>query len=151
MFLSTSNVVATETNEISSMTLKKPNRIFFDINNAILTQPNECWYFRNSNITQIKISQFSTNPNVVRVVFYHTANFNPKNISVINVKGNYLFKYGNLDLSQSSFTKSYRTTRSEDTDYLEKTVYIPQSEINKEATQAELPNVNLQNIQRGFL
>ena len=89
MFLSTSNVVATETNKISSMTLKKPNRIFFDINDAILTRPNESWFFRNSDITQIRVSQFSTNPNVVRVVFYHTANFNPKNISVINVKGNY--------------------------------------------------------------
>ena len=157
MFLSTSNVVATETNKISSMTLKKPNRIFFDINDAILTRPNESWFFRNSDITQIRISQFSTNPNVVRVVFYHTANFNPKNISVINVKGNYLFKYGELALRQSSFTKSYRSARSDDIDYLEKTVYISQNEINQPSLQnqptnqqQELTNVNLQNIQKAF-
>ena len=151
IFLSTSNTVATERNEISSMTLKKPNRIFFDINNAILTRPNETWYFKNSPISQIKISQFSTNPNVVRVVFYYTSNFNPKDISVINVKGNYLFKYGTLALKQSSFTKSYRTTRSEDSDYLEKTVYIPQSEANaQEASTTELTNINLQNIQKAF-
>ena len=107
------------------------------------------WFFRNSDITQIRVSQFSTNPNVVRVVFYHTANFNPKNISVINVKGNYLFKYGELALRQSSFTKSYRSARSDDIDYLEKTVYISQSEINQPSLQnqptnqqQELTNVN---------
>ena len=150
MFLSTSNTVASETNEISSMTLKKPNRIFFDINNAILTKPNETWFFKNSDITQIKLSQFSTNPNVVRVVFYYTSNFNPKNIKIINVKGNYLFKYGNLALSQSSFTKSYRTLKSEEVDYLEKTVYIPQSEAQQSSQQVEPTNVNLQSIQKAF-
>ena len=150
IFLSTSNTVATESNEISSMTLKKPNRIFFDINNAILTQPNETWYFRNSDITQIKVSQFSTNPNVVRVVFYYTSNFNPKNISVINVKGNYLFRYGDINPIQSSFTKSYRSIRGEEGDYLEKTVYIPQSAVQQQSQQKDLTNVNLQNIQNAF-
>ena len=151
MFLSASNIVATEVNEISSMTLKKPNRIFFDINNAILTRPNETWHFKNSNITQVKISQFSTNPNVVRVVFYHTSNFDPKTIKVINVKGNYLFKYGPIDVVQSSFVKSYRSARSEETDYLEKTVYIPQSEIEQsQQLNQELTNVTLQNVQKAF-
>jgi len=149
MFLSTSSAPVDQP-AISSTSLKSPNRVFFDINNAVLTRPNETWYFRSSDITQIRVSQFSTNPNVVRVVFYHTANFNPKNISVINIKGNYLFRYGNTQLAQSNFTKSYRSAHSESTDYIEKMVYIPQSEVRQVPAAPDLSAVTMQNVQKAF-
>ena len=157
MFLSTSqqNTTASETEqtattEITSTTLKNPDRIFFDITNAILTRPNETWYFRNSDISQIKVSQFSTNPNVVRVVFYHNANFNPKKISVLNIKGNYLFKYGDIKLQQKDFYTSYRSEHTVASDFIEKTVYIPASEVGKVAVNPELATINAQNIQKAF-
>lgn len=149
MFLSTANSTP-EQQDISSTSLKSPNRVFFDINNAILTRPNETWYFRGSEITQIRVSQFSTNPNVVRVVFYHTANFNPKNISVINIKGNYLFKYGNIRLLQSNFIKQYRSSHSESSDFIEKMVYIPQSQIVQTPAAPDLSAITIQNVQKAF-
>lgn len=149
MFLSTSNVVS-EQPEISSTTLKNPNRVFFDINNAVLTRPNETWFFRGSDISQIRVSQFSTNPNVVRVVFYHNAKFNPKNISVINVKGNYLFRYGDIDLLQGNYTKSYRSVHSEPSDYIEKMVYIPQSEIKQVPSTSDVTGITVQEVQKAF-
>ena len=150
MFISTSNTTPLEQNEISSTTLKSPNRVFFDINNAILTRPNESWHFKGSDITQIRVSQFSTNPNVVRVVFYHTANFNPKNITLMNIKGNYVFKYGNIELGQSNYMKAYRSVHAEDSDYLEKMVYIPQSEITTTPPSPNLSEVTLQSVQKAF-
>ena len=149
MFLSTSNT-GIEAPAVNATTLKNPNRVFYDINNAILTRPNESWYFRGSDINQIRVSQFSTNPNIVRVVFYHNANFNPKNISVINVKGNYLFKFGNIELGQSNYAKAYRSVHAEDSDYLEKMVYIPQSEMEKTQPQQTSSEITLQNVQKAF-
>lgn len=151
MFLSTSNSAGAEPHEISSTSLKSPNRVFFDINNAILTRPNETWYFRGSEITRVKVSQFTTNPNVVRVVFYHNAGFNPKNISVINIKGNFLFKYGNIALNQSDFFESYRSVHTEKSDYLEKMVYIPASEIAQPAAPVNVSEVSLQDVQKAFV
>lgn len=149
MFLSTSNYLLSQPQEVKAMSLKNPNRVFFDINDAVLTRPNESWYFRNSDIKQIRVSQFSTNPNVVRVVFYHTENFNPKNISVINVKGNYFFKYGNIALGQSNYMKSYRSVHAEDSDYMEKTVYIPQSEI-AQVQMGSTSNSTAKDVQKAF-
>lgn len=147
MFLSTSNAHTTEPGEIFSTALKNPNRVFFDINGAILTRPNETWYFKGSEITQIRVSQFTTNPNVVRVVFYHTPGFNPKKISVINVKGNYLFKYGDIALNQTDFFESYRSEHAKESDYIEKAVYIPASEIQQVPSSQ---GVSAANVQKAF-
>ena len=151
MFLSTSKTLPEQPSEISSMTLKSPNRVFFDISNAVLTRPNETWYFKGSEITQIKVSQFTTNPNVVRVVFYHTDKFNPKSINVINIMGNYLFKYGDIVLNQGNFFESYRSAHFENSDYLEKMVYIPASEVAKNEKELSISQANLQNVQKAFL
>lgn len=149
MFLSTSNYTS-EQPDISSTTLANPNRVFFDIKNAILTRPNETWYFRGSNITQIRVSQFSTNPNIVRVVFYYNSSFNPKNINVINIKGNYLFRYGNIALSQGNFTRTYRAEHSDPADFIEKMVYIPQREIQQTPTIPSMSEITMQNVQKAF-
>ena len=152
MFLSTSTYTTenSEPSEITSTTLKNPDRIFFDISNAILTRPNETWYFRNSDISQIKVSQFSTSPNIVRVVFYHSANFNPKQINVLNIKGNYLFKYGDIKLQQNDFYTSYRFEHNDGSDFIVKSVYIPASEVGKVAVNPQLASINAQNIQKAF-
>lgn len=149
MFLSTTGTPSTE-QSVDFVTLKNPNRVFFDIKGAILTQPNETWFFRSSDITQIRVSQFSTNPNIVRVVFYHDAKFNPKNISLVNVKGNYLFKFGNVELSQTDFLPAYRETRSEKYDFLEKMVYIPSSQIVQNPIKTDLSTINAQTVQKAF-
>ena len=48
--------------------LINPDRIIFNLNNTILTCPKQSYDFLGGN-TNFKIAQYSTNPNVVRIVF----------------------------------------------------------------------------------
>ena len=43
-----------------------------------------------------------------------------------------MFKYNNFKLQQNSFLQTYRETEIENTDYLEKVVYIPESEVTEQ-------------------
>ena len=56
--------------ELKIVTLENPKRAYFDINSAILTIPKQDWTFNTPGIKQVKISQFTTNPDIVRVVMY---------------------------------------------------------------------------------
>ncbi len=152
MFLSAIQNGAPQEGEgsVDSVALKNPNRVFFDIKDAVLTRPNETWFFKGGKISQIRVSQFSTNPNVVRVVFYHDTKFNPKNISLINIKGNYLFKYGDIELRQSDFSPVYRESRSENYDFIEKMVYIPSSQVEQNPIVPDLSSGAMQNVQKAF-
>ena len=53
--------------------LLNPERVYFDIENAILARPNGNFELKNSIIKQVKVAQFSTNPNVVRIVIEGTS------------------------------------------------------------------------------
>ena len=49
--------------------LKEPDRIYLDINNAILTTPQKNYNAKYSDFNNIKISQFTLEPKTVRIVF----------------------------------------------------------------------------------
>lgn len=49
--------------------LKEPDRIYLDINNAILTTPKKNYNAKYSGFNNIKISQFTLDPKTVRIVF----------------------------------------------------------------------------------
>ena len=55
--------------------LDNPSRVYFDIQNSTLNMPKQDWVFNNNGVKEVKISQFSTNPNTVRVVIYYDENF----------------------------------------------------------------------------
>lgn len=102
--------------------LENPDRIFFDINNAILTIPANSWNFKNSPITQIKLSQFSTNPHVVRMVIYCESGFNPDKIKVLRSNNNIILKLGNeAQIAKSNYLLPiYREQTKSWYDYYEK-------------------------------
>jgi len=74
-------------NEIKSGFLTDPNRAYVDISNAKLAGPKKTYELKNSIFKTVKISQFSTNPNVVRLVFEYNPP-NTKNASFTVISNN---------------------------------------------------------------
>ncbi len=97
---------------VKSMKLTNPDRISFDIDNAILTMPNSSWSFKNSAITQIKLSQFTTNPNVVRLVITYNKNFNVNKLKLYRIDNNLVFSYDKKVLQQTNLRTVYNNEKS---------------------------------------
>lgn len=55
--------------KVEKFELKEPSRVIFDIKNAVLEDVKSKVMPEGSDITSVKVAQFSTRPNVVRVVF----------------------------------------------------------------------------------
>lgn len=72
--------------------LNNPNRIYFDINNSVLIGAKQQLIFEKSNIKEIRLAQFSTEPNVVRVVVTFEEGFDTSKIKLLNVNGNIIIK-----------------------------------------------------------
>lgn len=87
--------------------LTNPNRIYFDINNAILIGGKQQLIFEKSNIKEIKLAQFETNPNVVRAVITFEENFDTSKVKLINLDGNIVIKTSNPDLNNDYFNIIY--------------------------------------------
>ena len=73
---------------IKLVKMENPSRVYFDIDSSIITFPKQDWVFNSGCIKEVKINQFSTNPNVVRVVLYYDNGFNPNDIEFIRIKNN---------------------------------------------------------------
>ena len=59
---------------IKLVKMKNPSRAYFDIDSSIITFPKQDWKFQSGGIKEVKINQFSTNPNIVRVVMFFEDN-----------------------------------------------------------------------------
>ncbi len=71
-------------NKITKGFLKEPNRAYVDIANATLSGASKNYELKNSVFKNIRISQFSVNPNIVRLVFtYNTEYVNINNFNVM--------------------------------------------------------------------
>ena len=112
--------------------LSNPNRIYFDIENAILTRPNTSWSFKNSKLRQVRISQFSTNPNVVRMVIYYNNDLEISKTRLYRVGSDLVFLYKKDLYKQDFLANIYREQKDTSSDYYEYTTY---SEDPKEQPQ----------------
>ena len=123
---------------IKSMKLSKPDRISFDIENAILTQPNKSWTFKNSDIKQIKLSQFTTNPNVVRIVITYNKDFKINKLKIHRIDNNIAIVYNREIYPQSDFSNIYTDTTSTDNSYYEYTTFTE----DEKSTSPQSNNTN---------
>ena len=105
IFLSSVNKV--QYINLKSMKLSNPDRISIDIDNAILTRPNSSWDFKNSAITQVKLSQFTTNPNVVRMVITYNKKFNVNKLKIYRIDNNLIISYNKNLYTQNFFSNVY--------------------------------------------
>ncbi len=113
--------------------LSNPDRIFLDIENAVLTRKQGSYDFKNGKLSNLKISQFSTEPNIVRIVMTYTPQLEPENVKVLSVGGNIVIKLQNYKPSQDYLTPVYREVKSSAYDYFEK-VRISESDITTQTT-----------------
>lgn len=106
--------------------LENPLRAYFDIDDTILTIPKQDWTFNNGPIKQIKINQFSTNPNKVRIVLYAEDDFDFNKLDFLRVKNNIIIKIKNNNWDEDYFINTYRDDHSSVSDFYEYlTVTIP--------------------------
>ena len=121
---------------VKSMKLTNPDRISFDIDNAVLTFPNSSWSFKNSVIKQVKLSQFTTNPNVVRMVITYNKNFNVNKLKLYRIDNNLVFVYDKKLFPQNNLRSIYNDEKS-DVNYYE---YTQITEDEKQAALSQSSN-----------
>lgn len=83
----------TDENTVTKGYLKDPDRIYIDINNSILTTPKKLFNAKYSSFNNIKISQFSLEPSVVRIVFEYN--------KTLDLSAFKIFKAGNSIIIQT--------------------------------------------------
>lgn len=117
---------------IKLVKMQNPSRAYFDINSSIITFPKQHWTFQSGGIKEIKINQFSTNPNVVRVVMTFDDNFNPDNIKFFRIKNNIIIKLKNGTMCDNDyFHNTFRDEHSSSSDFYEYlTIMMPISSAN---------------------
>ena len=93
--------------ELKFSRLENPNRIYFDIENSILIGGKQQLVFEKSNIKDIKISQFTTAPDVVRTVITFEEDFDTSKVKLVNVNGNIVVKCGNPSIQNDYFNPIY--------------------------------------------
>ena len=112
--------------------MQNPARVYFDINSSIITFPKQDWRFKTGPIKEVKINQFSTSPNVVRVVLYYETGFNPDNIKILRLKNNVIIKIKNDEMCDNEyFHNTFRDEHSSSSDFYEYlTITMPVSKSN---------------------
>lgn len=113
--------------KVKIVKLDNPSRAYFDIDDAILTIPKQDWTFNSGAVKQIKINQFTTNPNKVRVVMYFDEDFDVNSVKFLRVKNNIIIKLrNNSTCINNYFLNTYRDEHSSSSDFYEyTTVMVP--------------------------
>ena len=128
--------------KIKLVKMSNPNRVYFDINSAVLTTKKEDITFSNSVVTHAIIAQNSVNPPVVRVVLTLDEKYNPDKINIYKIDNNLFVKYGDNDfVREQYFQNTFREDRQSENDY-----YEYSSMTTQVITKREVPVLNPQNI-----
>ena len=90
--------------------LENPNRIYFDINDAVLIGPKQQLAFEKSKIKQIRLAQFSTNPDIVRAVITFDEDFDTSNIHISDINGSVIIKTDTPKFTNDYFNPLYDET-----------------------------------------
>ncbi len=135
IFLGTSSSELTEEINIKKQILSEPERVCFDIENAVITFPNATYDLKNSRLKQVKIAQNSTEPNIVRIVIINSEGSNPSQIKVLKIKNNIIIKLNNEKPLQQYLTQTYKETKESAIEYYEKAVASKQEKPTSEADE----------------
>lgn len=99
--------------------LQNPKRVYFDINSAVLIAPPQKWFFNSGGIKQVRISQFSTTPEKIRVVLYLDEEFDQSKISFLKVNNNIVLKFKDGMCKEDYFQNTYRDEKTSSKDFYE--------------------------------
>lgn len=116
-------------NNLKLVHLENPSRAYFDIPSATLNMSKQDWIFNTKGIKEVKINQFSTNPNIVRVVIYYDETFKTSDLKFLRLKNNLIIKFKNTVIGDEYFHNTYRDEHTSSSDFYEHlTVEVPSSE-----------------------
>ncbi len=131
--------------------LTNPNRIYFDINDAVLVGEKQQLVFEKSDIKEIRLAQFETNPkNIVRMVITFEEDFDTSKVKLISLDGNIIVKTSALSLKNDYFS----TTYDEEPQNLPYSSIVANSQfvqkVSIPVSQAKAANNVMADIQRAF-
>ena len=131
--------------------LSNPNRIYFDINDAVLIGEKQQLIFEKSDIKEIRLAQFETNPkNIVRMVITFEEDFDTSKVKLLSLDGNIIVKTSALALKNDYFSTVY----DEEPKNLAYSSIVANSQFVKKTTipvsQAKASNSVMADIQRAF-
>ena len=87
--------------------LSEENKAYFDINSAVLKCPTQNLIVNSADIKEIIVSQFSLNPNIVRVVIKYNEGFNPANIQLRKLNNTLFVRFKYPSMSNYYFQQVY--------------------------------------------
>ncbi|MBR5554529.1 N-acetylmuramoyl-L-alanine amidase [bacterium] len=126
--------------------MENPTRVYFDIENAILTMSKQDWQFASNGLKEVIVSQFSTNPNIVRVVMYLDDDYDTSTINFFKIKNNIVIKLKDSNSKNEYFQNTYRDDHASASDFYEYlTMTTPESPQNEIASEIE-EAFNTQNL-----
>lgn len=107
VYIGVQDATNAEARELKLSRLENPNRIYFDIDNAVLIGDKQQLVFEKANIKEIRLSQFTTNPDVVRAVITFEEGFDTTKAKLFTVNGNIVLKANGLQLKNDYFNAIY--------------------------------------------
>ncbi len=115
----------TPENVITKCFLEDPDRVFIDITNAVLAGNQRTYTLKNSSLNNVKISQFSTNPHTVRIVFEYNKKFNPKDFAIYANDRQIMIQYSSTLVGSEKYKTIYNnmTQGERKADILESVTY----------------------------
>lgn len=125
---------------IKLVKMENPSRAYFDIDSSILTIPKQDWSFTANGLKQVKVNQFSTNPDKVRVVMYFEDDFDLANLHFYRIKNNIVIQLKNTTCTHDYFQNTYRDDHASSSDFYEymtlSTFETPKDDTAKQIQQA---------------
>lgn len=142
---------ATEQSALKYVRLSNPNRIYFDINNAVLIGEKQQLVFEKSTIKEIRLAQFDTNPNIVRAVITFEEDFDTSKIKLMTLNGNIIVKVANPSLKNDYFNIIFNDKPQNQaySSIVANSQYVKKVEIPV-TTTVKPPNSVMDDIQRAF-
>lgn len=142
---------ATEQSALKYVRLSNPNRIYFDINNAVLIGEKQQLVFEKSTIKEIRLAQFDTNPNIVRTVITFEEDFDTSKIKLMTLNGNIIVKVANPSLKNDYFNIIFNDKPQNQaySSIVANSQYVKKVEIPV-TTTVKPPNSVMDDIQRAF-
>ena len=89
-------------------------KIYFDLQPAKLKGSNKTYVIGSDGIEEISISQFSQNPETVRVVIRHNSEFNPANICLKRINNTFFVRFKQTVISNYYFQEVYKESETQD-------------------------------------
>ena len=144
MINSPSEFTSNNTSKLKLIKMSNPNRVYFDINSAILATKKEDINFTQGVVKHAVVAQNSVNPDVVRVVLTLDEKYSADKIDVYKLKNSIIVKYGDKPLlKEEYFQNTFREARHDSNDYYEYSAMTTQVITKKEVPVSSAQNVTI--------